>query len=194
MKGRAHAVNARLGWVWIAAVVVGSSSLQALAQAPGGTPPAAAAAKPAIATVGAERISREEWERRSQMAIGEFSRRNANAELPPQMRDLIRRQVLEGQIRFAMLAQEARRTGVLGTPLEAEAVLKEDPFFNPGGRFDESRFLAVKTTQTASFNAAIQSLRAQIGARKLNERLEAKYRPTDGDTRAATLRPPARPA
>lgn len=188
MKGRAHAVNARLGWVWIAAVVVGSSSLQALAQAPGGTPPAAAAAKPAIATVGTERISREEWERRSQMAIGEFSRRNANAELPPQMRDLIRRQVLEGQIRFAMLAQEARRTGVLGTPLEAEAVLKEDPFFNPGGRFDESRFLAVKTTQTASFNAAIQSLRAQIGARKLNERLEAKYRPTDGDTRAAASR------
>jgi hypothetical protein len=182
-------VNARQGRVVATLAAIGLWSLQALAQGP---PQAGAApkpaAKPAVATVGPRRITREEWDRRSDAAAAEFSRRNANAELPPEMRDLIRRQVLEGMIRFEMLALEAKRTGVTASPLEAEEILKKDAFFNPGGRFDEQRFLAVKTTQTAAFNAAIQQLQDQLAARELNSRLEARYRPDDATLRASAVR------
>jgi parvulin-like peptidyl-prolyl isomerase len=181
-------VNARQG-LWIVAVAgIGLSSLQALAQGPAGAPPRPGAAKPAIATVGTHHVTREEWERRSAVAIAEFSRRNGNAELPAEMRDLVRRQVLEGQIRFEMLALEARRTGVTASATEAEAILKQDPFFNPGGRFDETRFITVKTTQVAAYNSAIASLEDQLAARKLNERLEAKFRPAEPALRAGALR------
>lgn len=183
-----NARQVRIAAVLAVIVMWGLESVQAVAQGP--APPAGGtqAPKPAIATVGTRRIAREEWERRSQAAIAEFSRRNANAELPSEMRDLIRRQVLEGQIRFEMLALEAARTGIKGSPTEAEAILKKDPFFNPNGQFDPTRFAAVKTTQPAAYNGAIQSLQDQLAARELNDRLEAKYRPNDAALKASAVR------
>lgn len=178
-------MNARQGILLAVLSVVAVSSIEVLAQGRAGTPAPAPAARPAVATVGTRPIAREDWERRCAAGLAEFSRRSASAELPPEVQDLVRRQVLESQIRIELLVLEARRTGVTASPLEAEEVLKQDPFFNPGGTFDESRFLAVKTQQVASFNTAIAALQEQIAARKLNARVEARVRPPDDSLRRA---------
>lgn len=178
-------MNARQAVLLATMAVVAAVSIEAFAQGrPAGTPQAAPA-RPSVATVGSRPIARDDWERRSELAIAEFSKRNSGGQLPPELKDLIRRQVLESQVRIELLVLEAKRTGVTASPLEAEAMLKQDPFFNPGGRFDEQRFLAVKTTQTARFNEALAGIQEQIAARRLNARIEERYRPSDDSLRRA---------
>lgn len=172
-------MNARQAVLLATMAVIGAVSFEALAQAPA----PAAAARPAVATVGSRPVPRDEWERRSEQALAEFAKRNAGGQLPPELRDLIRRQVLESQIRIELLVLEARRTGVTVSPLEAEAVLKKDPFFNPGGKFDDQRFITIRTTQTARYNDAIAAIQEQLAARKLNGQLEARFRPSDDSLR-----------
>ncbi|MBK7368823.1 MAG: SurA N-terminal domain-containing protein [Candidatus Eisenbacteria bacterium] len=121
-------------------------------------PAAAAPAAPAAATVGTRRIPKDDLDRRTAMAITQFSQRSGNRELPADMRDLVRRQVLEGLIRQELLTLEANRTGVTATVAEAEEIVKREPFFNPGGQFDPTRLQAVKTTQKATFDAAIAAV------------------------------------
>ena len=163
---------------------------QALAQSStqGGASPRTPAPKPAIATVGVRRVPKEEFEQRAAVAVAQFAQRNGGKDLPGEFRDLIRRQVLEGMIRIQLLAQEAARTNVTVDPLTAEQQMKQDPFFNPNGKYDESRFLAVKTTQPAAFNAARENVRSQLAARKLNEQLESRFAPADADLRASAMR------
>lgn len=181
-------VNARQAVLLAAVAVAAAGSLEALAQAPAGRSGTAPAAKPAVATVGARPIAREDWERRSAAALEDFRRRSGSADLPEEVRDMVRRQVLESQVRIELLALEAKRTGVTATAAEAEAVLKQDPFFNPGGKFDEQRFLAIKTGQKPAFDATIAALAEQVAARKLSARIEARYRPSDDSLRRAAVR------
>ncbi len=176
-------MNARQSVLLVASAVIAAVSFEAFAQGP--APGVAPAAGPPVATVGGHPISREDWERRSELAIAEFGKRNSSGELPAELRDLVRRQVLESQIRIELLVLEARRTGVTVPAQEAEAMLKQDAFFNPGGRFDEQRYVTVRTTQADRFNAAIASIREQLAARKLNARLEARFRPSDDSLRRA---------
>lgn len=170
-----------------ALAIVAAASFEAFAQ---GKPaaPAAAAAKPAVATVGSRSVARDEWERRCSLAMAEFARRNGASEVPPELRDLVRRQVLESQIRIELLVLEAKRTGVTASPAEAEAVLKQDPFFSPNGQFDEARWNAVRTQQAAQFNVAVASAQEQISARKLNAQVEQKVRPNEDSLRTAVTR------
>ena len=93
-------MNARQAVLLATMAVVAAVSIEAFAQGPPSAAPPAAPPKPAVATVGPRPIARDEWERRSEMAIAEFSKRNSTGELPPELRDLIRRQVLESQIRI----------------------------------------------------------------------------------------------
>ena len=181
-------MNARQAVVVAALAVVTAASIEALAQGRSPAAGGAAPAKPSVATVGTRPIPREDWERRCALALEEFSRHNAGGELPAEVKDLVRRQVLESQVRIELLVLEAKRTGVTASPLEAEAVLKQDPFFNPGGKFDEQRFLAVKTTQAANFNTAIAALQEQLAARRLNGQVEARFRPSEDSLRRAATR------
>lgn len=185
-------MNARQAVLLTALAVVAAASIEALAQ--GSSPPAGAATapRPAVATVGTRAIAREDWERRCAIALEDFQRRNGGEALPAEVRDLVRRQVLESQVRIELLVLEAKRTGVTAPAAEAEALLKQDPFFNPGGRFDEQRFLAVKTTQTANFNNAIAAMQEQLAARRLNGQVEARFRPSDDSLRRAATRALAR--
>lgn len=181
-------MNARQAVLLAALAVVTAASIEALAQ---GGPPAsgtAAPPRPAVATVGTRAIPRDEWERRCALALEEFSRRNAAGELPAEVKDIVRRQVLESQVRIELLVLEAKRSGVTAPAAEAEALLKQDPFFNPGGKFDEQRYLAIKTTQTASYNNAIATLQEQLAARRLNGQLEARFRPSEDSLRRVASR------
>jgi hypothetical protein len=172
--------------VVMAALVV--TALQALAQGPAPAPPSPAAPKPAVATVGTRRITREEWERRCKLALAEFTSRNGGTVPPADLIDMLRRQVLESQIRMELLVLEAKRTGVTAPASEAENILKQDPFFNPGGKFDENRYMAVRTTQPQAFASALASVQEQLAARKLNDRIEAQNRPEDAVLRANARR------
>lgn len=181
-------MNARQAVLLAALAAVAAASIEALAQ--GGSPSTggAAAPRPAVATVGTRSIAREDWERRCAIALEDFQRRNGGEALPAEVRDLVRRQVLESQVRIELLVLEAKRTGVTVPAAEAEALLKQDPFFNPGGHFDEQRFITVKTTQAANFNNAIAAMQEQLAARRLNGEVEARFRPSDDSLRRAATR------
>lgn len=176
-------MKARRGLIALALLALALPSLMAWAQ----TRPAAPArsASPAIATVGSRSIPRDEFERRAAQTVQQFAGRG---EVPPEMRDVVRRQLLETLIRMQLLVQEARRTGVTVSPLEAEAELKKDPFFNPGGQYDASRLLAIKTTQKPQYDAAIQGISEQLAARRLNDRIEQQVKPDPAALRAEARR------
>jgi parvulin-like peptidyl-prolyl isomerase len=153
------------------------------------SPPAAPSQRrePPVATVGDRRVERLEFERLADQAVKQFAGRTTGR-TDDEVKDLVRRQVLESQIRLLLLMLEARRQGISVSPLEAEAQLKQEPFFNPGGRYDESRFQAVKQQQPAQFSAVINGIREQLAARKLSERIDAERRPVDADVRARVRR------
>ena len=149
--------------------------------APTDKPAAAAPAPPPAATVGTRVITRAELDARVQQMLEEYRARKGAA-LPAEMRDLVRRQVLEGLIRAQLMTLEARRQGALAGVGEAEAALKQMPLFNPEGKFDPSRFAAVKASQPvqsrrrsracASSWARESSLPAwRIGSRRRRPRL-----------------------
>lgn len=184
-------MNARRGLSLLVIVACAVQSALALAQ-PGVAParparPAGATAG-AAATVGTRRILKDDLDRRTAMTITQFSQRGGNRELSADMRDLVRRQVLEGLIRQELLTLEAARTGITATDAEAEEIVKREPFFNPGGQFDPTRYQAVKTTQRATFDAAIAAVRTQLAGRKLGDRIASKYSPSEGEARAAAAR------
>lgn len=172
--------------------------ITALAISPGGAnaqapTPSGATAAPrsapaaAIATVGPRRIDRTEFERRAEAALREFGGRTGG-NLGAEVKDLVRRQVLESLIRLNLLTLEAQRLGIAASTAEAEAQLQRDPFFNPGGRFDESRFQAVKQQNPAQFAMALNQIREQLAAKKLNDRVESERRPDDAEARARAQR------
>lgn len=172
-------------------VIVVCAAQAALALAQQGVAPAKPAPPvtgPAAATVGGRSIPKSELDRRASLAIAEFSRRSGNAETPAEMRDLLRRQVLESLIRLELLTLEAKRQGITATAAEAEEVLKRDAFFNPGGQFDQNRYVAVKTTQKASFDAALATIQSQLAGRKLNDRVIARYMPAEGPVKLSAQR------
>ncbi len=167
--------------VWLAGLTLAALSapaLQVLAQAT--TPP------PPVATVGGRRIERSEFDARLQTAERQLAARRG--EQPAELRDVLRRQLLETMIRMNLLILESRR---LGTPVgsaEAESALKLDPFFSPDGRFDAARWNLTRTTQPARFQGALTATRERLAARKLDDQVQARYRPRDAELRQQALR------
>ena len=142
----------------------------ALAQAPVGT-------KPAVATVGGRRIERAEYEAR--LAVVQQQMAQRQGERPAEFKDLVRRQLLETMIRLQLLTLEAKRTAVVVTAAEAEAALQRDAFFSPGGKFDPERWRLTRMSQPGRVEAAMSAMREQLAARKLDEQLQARFRPDD---------------
>ena len=128
---------------WVAGAQVAPRAPAAATGAPAQAPP------PAVATVGALRITpggvRACARRR---AIAEYKARNGS-DLPAEIVPIARRQMLESLIRRDLLVLEAKRRGVLGSDQEAEAQLKRDPFFQVNGRFDPARFEQVAPAEPA---------------------------------------------
>jgi parvulin-like peptidyl-prolyl isomerase len=143
--------------------------------------------------VGSLRIPRAELDQRVQLAVHEY-RQRSGAELPDELRVLLERQLLETLIRGRLLVLEAQRQKVFGTDAEAEAELRRDPFFQENGRFSEARFQMVKTQDPARWQVAIDQIKAQLGALRLNQQLERKNVPAEAELRGAAERELARAA
>jgi parvulin-like peptidyl-prolyl isomerase len=156
--------------------------LAALAQAPAPAP----VAKPAVATVGTRRILREEYDRR--LAVVEQQAAARGGERPPEFKDLLRRQMLETLIRLNLLVLEAKRTGLTVSGAEAESALQRDPFFSPNGQFDPQRWQLTRASQPAKFQSALIEMSDQLAARRLDERLQARFRPPDDVLRSKAVR------
>jgi len=152
--------------------------------------PAAAGSTPgtAVAIVGSVPLAKAELDQRADQAVTQYRHGSGNRELPTEMLDLLRRQVLESMIRMQLLAYEADRTGQRATPAEEEDELRHAPVFNPGGKFDAARFDMIKTTQKPAFDAALAGIGRQIGARRLYSALESRFLPTETEARAAASR------
>lgn len=127
-----------------------------------------------IALVGGRTISRDEFKAREADAMNVY-RQRLGQDVPEQAKPIVRRQLLESLIRRELLVLEAGKRGVLGTDAEAEAQLKQEPFFNPDGKFDQRRLDAVRTTQPENYTRAIEQLKLQLGAQKLANQLEKEY-------------------
>lgn len=147
----------------------------------------APAAPPAAATVGGLRIPQAEFEQRSQQAAADYKGRTGS-DLPPEVRPLMRRQMLESLIRRDLLVLEARRRGILGSEQEAEAQLKRDPFFVVNGRFDPARYEQVRLRDPVTLASRLQALRASLGARALLQRVQSERGPSEVLVRARATR------
>ena len=149
--------------------------------------PQAKAVPPAVATVGGMRIPQAELEQRAQQAVADYKGRTGS-ELPPEIVPIMRRQMLESLIRRDLLMLEAQRRGLLGSEQEAEAQLKNDPFFQVGGHFDPDRYQQARLQNPAAINAAVQGLRLNLGARELLQHLQSEKGPNEAELRARATR------
>lgn len=168
-------------------VVLGMAVAACLARAASTSAPSSSAAKatpsaPAVATIGPLPISREDFERRASAGRAEFEKRRGEP-LSDDLQAIVDRQILESLIRANLLVLEARRAGVKVSDAEAEAQLRNDPFFNPGGSFNAARFEAVKTHDPAGYRQAIERTRAEVAGRKLAEQVREKNRPDEDKLR-----------
>jgi parvulin-like peptidyl-prolyl isomerase len=159
-------------------MVLAWPSLQAIAQAP--------AARPALATIGTRRVERDEYEAR--LAAAERQVVARAGEQPAELKDVLRRQVLETLIRMNLLILEAGRQGVKVGSAEAESALKLDPYFSPEGRFDASRWQLTRATQAARFQSALETTRERLAARRLEAGLQARFAPDERELRARSTR------
>ena len=149
--------------------------------------PQVPAAPPAAATVGGRRITQAELDYRSQQAMSDYKGRTGS-DLPPEIRPLMRRQLLESLIRRDLLIAEAQRRGLLGSEQEAEAQLKRDPLFLVNGRFDPARYEQVRLQNPATLATRLQDLRASLGGRTLLQRIQSERGPREVQLRALATR------
>jgi parvulin-like peptidyl-prolyl isomerase len=171
-------VSARLAGVWLVFLFLVAPALHALAQA--------GAARPALATVGGRRVEREEFDARVAAAERQLAARAG--ERPAELRDVLRRQVLETLIRMNLLILEAQRLQVSVSAAEAESALRADPFFSPGGTFDAARWQLTRTTQPERFQGALATTRERLAARRLDTSLQARFGPPEAELRARAAR------
>jgi len=144
-------------------------------------------APPAVATVGALRIPQAELEQRTLSAATDYKSRSGS-DLPPDVRPLMRRQLLESLIRRDLLILEAQRRGLLGSEQEAEAQLKKDPFFQVNGRFEAARYEQLRLQNPALLATTLLNLRANLGARDLLQRVQDEKGPSEARLRVRSVR------
>ena len=141
-------------------------------------------ARPAtVARVGQLTIGQDELAQAERQAAQRYRDRNGT-DVPSELADLVRRQVLENLIRQRLLSLDARRRGVTVSDAEAEAQLRLDPAFQQGGLFNEAKYLAIKASNPEAYAMALARVRDALAARKLNERMERETRPDDAAIRA----------
>ncbi len=177
MKARAWRAWSAWGALGVAGLLV-VPAWQVFAQAAG--------VKPALATVGARRVERDEYESRLAAVQQQFAARGEQR--PAELKDLLRRQMLETMVRLNLLTLEAQRLGITPTTAEAESVLKRDPFFSPNGRFDAQRWQMTRMSQPGRLQAATVVAREQLAARRLDERMQARFSPDEAVLRQRALR------
>jgi parvulin-like peptidyl-prolyl isomerase len=139
-----------------------------------------------VATVGTRRVERHEFDTRLRTTEQQLAARRG--EMSPEMRDVIQRQLLETLIRMNLLVLESQRLSTPVSTAEAESALKLDPFFSPGGQFDAAKWNLTRSTQAARFQSALATSRERVGARKLEDQVQARYRPRESDLRDQALR------
>jgi parvulin-like peptidyl-prolyl isomerase len=183
----------RTGWAALVMTLVVLSELPAhSATAPGAK---ARAAKPAnsapadgaVALVGSRRVMRSEFDSRTDRAREDF-RAHYGTDVPEEMDNLFRRQVLTGLVNLDLLVLEAQRRGITATVAEADEILKRNPFFNPGGKFDAEKFAAVKAANSPTYRQTIGELRLEIAGQKLQTRLQGEHTPSDSLLRDVAIR------
>ena len=155
--------------------------LAGAARAQGGSPGST------VATVGPLRLDRQALDERAEGALADFQKR-LGSDPSAEIKTILRRQALEGLIRAHLLILEAKRLGITVSDAEAEAHLKEAPFFKPGGTFSEALFRKAKASDAARFHEALEQSRSELAARRLNDRLAKENLPDETRLRAAVER------
>lgn len=148
---------------------------------------AGSAANPVVATIGTRKVLRSEFDSRTDRARRDF-RAHYGTDVPEEMDILFRRQVLSGMINLNLLVLEAQRRGITATVAEADEILKRNPFFNPGGKFDAEKFAAAKAANSPTYQSTIQELRLEIAGSKLQAQLQAQHTPSDSLLREVAIR------
>jgi len=140
-----------------------------------------------VARVGQLTIGSEELDQRERQAH-QLYRDRTHVDMAPELRPLVRRQVLENLIRQRLLTLEARRGGITVSDDEAEAQLKLDPAFQTNGIFNEAKYLAAKSRNPEAFAKALAAQRDAIAARKVSERMDRETHPDQAAIRAQVER------
>src|SRR5262249_40964763 len=66
--------------------------------------------------------------------------------------------------------------------------LQHDPFFSPNGQFDRERWQLTRASQPAKFQAALAMMSEQLAGRRLDEQLQARFRPPEEQLQTKAVR------
>ena len=102
-------------------------------------------------------ITQAEWDRLAKPYFAEVEVR-AGRPLNDDERKLLRRNVLDELIRERLWLADARRRGMKVPDVEIDSRMKQSEFFKSGGRVDEAKFQAFKSSPTSNY----PELRAQV--------------------------------
>src|SRR5688572_7202383 len=165
-------------------LALGVTSAQSQRAAPPGTrrPPEArraperAPADPVVARVEGEAIRLSELEQRRQRNM-EAYRRQTGQSVPAGYETFFLRTALEEAVRERLLQLDARAQGRQASLASAESLLKTDPFFRAGGRFDAAKFAAYKEQNPQGFQEVRDHARKFLTFQRHAQSLERRVTP-----------------
>src|SRR5688572_7837355 len=137
---------------------------------------AATADDPVVAKVDGRAIRRTELEQRKQRAM-EGYREETGREVPPAFEAFFLRTALEDAVRERLIAAEGRARGIKVSDAAAESVLRQDPMFRPGGKFDPARYEAYKRDNPKSFAQVREEARDFLAFQRRARELERELAP-----------------
>lgn len=140
-----------------------------------------ARAQGSVARVGKSEIPAREYEEMSRQ-LEAANRQQLGRELTAEERPGFQRHVLEQLIRQRLLRAEAARLGIQVTDAQAEAFLREDPFFQTDGRFDPAKWAELSTNPDA-YRRALRDARDLLAGRRLLDQVRRQNVPPDSELR-----------
>lgn len=143
--------------------------------------PGAALAQGSVARVGKSEIPAREYEEMSRQ-LEAAHRAQYGRPLTEEERPGFERYVLEQLIRQRLLRAEAARLGIRATDEQAEAFLRQDPYFQTDGRFDAAKWAALQSNPEA-YRRALRDARDLLSGRRLLEQVRRQSTPPDDQLR-----------
>jgi parvulin-like peptidyl-prolyl isomerase len=92
--------------------------------------------------------------------------------------------VLDELVRRELLVIESQRQNTPVTAEEIDKVIMDDPYFYTDGKFDAVKFNGYKTDPRSNYQAILPRLKETAMARKLDESLRQRFKPTPAQVRA----------
>jgi parvulin-like peptidyl-prolyl isomerase len=148
-----------------------------------GTPPPAPPPSPVIARIGGRPITQQQFDEIAQPYFARLEAQLKDA-FTEDLRKIAKHNVLDELFRRELLSIEAERQKIPVTEVETDKILRQDPFFQTNGKFDEQKFIAYKTNPGSNYLTVLPKVREIAATAKLDRMLRARFTPSPATVRA----------